>query len=83
MEVRCALDYSAPAELFTCRSKKKSQGQVRYQRFNTAAEAIRFVVEEAPLSALVGTYLQVEEARFGRHEIQYLYENVAYPLKRT
>lgn len=74
-------DYGVPAELFPSRSKK-SRGQVTYKRFDTAAQAIRFAIEEMPLPALLGACLQVDEARFGRREIQYLYENVAYPLKR-
>ena len=75
------LDYGAPAELFPCRPKN-GRSRIKYKRFETAAEAIRFAVEEMPSSALLGGYLEVEEARFGRREIQYLYENAAYPLKR-
>src|SRR5690349_19126859 len=75
------VDYSAPAELFPCHIKN-GHGQVKYKRFETAAEAIRFAVEEVPASALRGAYLEVDEARFGRHEIQCLYESTAYPLCR-
>jgi len=74
-------DYQAPAELFPSRSKK-GRGQVTYKRFDTAAEAIRFAVESVAAPALLGAYLEVDEARFGLHEIQYLYERAAYPLKR-
>jgi len=76
-----ALDYGAPAELFPCRGKN-GRGQFRYKRFDTAAEAIRFAVECVPASALLGAHLEVDEARFGRREIQYLYKDAAYPLKR-
>jgi len=61
-------DYNAPAELFP------------NKRFDTAAEALRFAVEEIPAPALMGAFLEVDEARFGAHEIRYLYENAAYPL---
>ena len=74
-------DYEVPAELFPSRSKK-GRGQVSYKRFDTAAEAIRFAVEDVPPPALLGAYLEVDEARFGLHEIYYLYERAAYPLKR-
>ena len=76
------LDFGAPAELFPCRIKT-GHGKIKYKRFETAAEAIRFVVEDVPASALRGAYLEVDEARFERHEIQCLYDSVAYPLCRA
>jgi hypothetical protein len=74
-------DYEAPAELFPSRSKK-GRGQISYKRFDTAAEAIRFAIEDVSPPALLGAYLEVDEARFGLYEIQYLYERAAYPLTR-
>ena len=74
-------DYGAPAELFPSRSKK-GRGRITYKRFDTAAEAIRFAVEDVPPPALLGAYLEVDEARYCLYEIQYLYERAAYPLKR-
>lgn len=74
-------DFDAPAELFPSRIKK-GRGQVTYKRFDTAAEAIRFVIEDAPPLALLGACLEVDEGRFGVHEILCLYESAAYPLKR-
>ncbi len=74
-------DYRAPAELFPSRMKKGG-GRINYKRFDTAAEAIRFAIEEVPPPALLGAYLEVEEARYDLPEIQYLYERAAYPLKR-
>jgi hypothetical protein len=75
-------DYGAPAELFPSRIKN-GHGQIKYRRFETAAEAIRFAVEEVPASVLRGAYLEVGEARFACHEIQYLYDGAAYPLRRA
>ena len=74
-------DYGAPAELFPSRTKQ-GRGRVTYKRFDTAAEAIRFAMEEVPPPALLGVYLEVDEARYRLPEIQYLYERAAYPLKR-
>ena len=75
-------NYAAPAELFPSRSKK-GRGHVTYRRFNTAAEALRFAVEQMPPAALLGAYLEVDEKRFGLNEMRGLYESAAYPLPRT
>jgi hypothetical protein len=74
-------DYSMPAELFPSRNKKGG-GRITYKRFDTAAEALRFAVEDMPGVALLGAYLEIAETRFGEQEIQQLYESDAYPLKR-
>jgi hypothetical protein len=74
-------DFNAPAELFPSRNKK-GRGRVTYKRFDTAAEAIRFAVEDMPSSALLGAYLESEETRFGEQEIRVLYDSAAYPLER-
>ncbi len=74
-------DYAAPAELYPSRSRR-TRGPVAYKRFDNAAEALRFAVEELPEGGLNGATLEVNEARFGRDEIHYLYANPAYPLAR-
>jgi hypothetical protein len=75
-------DYNAPAELFPSRSKR-GKGQVRYRRFETAAEALQFAIEELPPPVLLGAFLEVEEQRFGAEEMRFLYKNAAYPLRRS
>ena len=74
-------DYQAPAELFHGRSRA-SKSRPKYQRFDSAAEAVRFVVEQLPAAVLPGTYLLVEDARFGADEIRQLYDSAGYPLPR-
>lgn len=75
-------DYGAPAELFPSRGRK-GKSLAAYRRFDTAAEALRFAMEDVPAPALVGAYLEVEEARFGVREMRQLYEYAGYPLNRT
>jgi hypothetical protein len=75
-------DYGAPAELYPSRIKK-GRGRVTYKRFDTAAEALRFAIEEIPPAVLLGAYLEVDEARFGVAEMRNLYDAEAYPLKRA
>lgn len=75
-------DYGAPAELFPSRSRK-GKSVAAYRRFETAAEALRFAFEDLPTAALVGAYLEVDEARFGVQDMRGLYESSAYPLKRS
>ena len=72
-------DYGASAELVLGRTR--GGRNVKYLRFDTAAEALRFAVEQMPPSALPGAYLEIDEMRFGSREIRYLYDNVAYPLR--
>ena len=74
-------DYQAPAELFTGRNPKQRR-PMRYRRFDTAAEAIRFAMEEIPAPVRFDVYLQVEDERFGANQIRELYQNIAYPLVR-
>jgi hypothetical protein len=75
-------DYSAEAELFPARGRKSGRQPIGYRRFVRAADAIRFAIEELPPELLVGSYLEVDEARFDSREIRCLYESLEYPLVR-
>jgi hypothetical protein len=75
-------DFSAPAELFPSRNRKIAS-KVRYRRFDKAADAIRFAVEELPEPLLLGAYIEINEKRFGHQDIRALYESEGYPLKKV
>jgi hypothetical protein len=77
-----AFDYTALGELYPTRGYKRRPGSVTYKRFDVAAEAIRFAMEELPREFLLGTYLEVDEERFNSSEIRSLYESGNYPLPR-
>jgi hypothetical protein len=75
-------DYNAPAELFPSRTKRGAR-QMRYRRFDTAAEALQFAIEQMPPPVLLGAFLEVEEERFSAEEMRSLYSSAAYPLVRS
>lgn len=74
-------DYNASAELFPTRRRKGSRAS-GYRRFATAAEAIRYAIEDLSPELLIGAHLQVEERRFDCDGIRRLYESTGYPLER-
>jgi hypothetical protein len=75
-------DYRTPAELFMAKRKGGTRQPLGYRRFASAAEAIRFAVEEHPAVRTLGAWMQVGDERFDSEEIQRLYENEEYPLRR-
>jgi hypothetical protein len=74
-------DYDAAAELFPSRRKFRTT-RAAYMRFATAAEAIRYAVEELPQQAFLGTILEVNEERLDSGGIRRLYDAPEYPLAR-
>jgi len=72
-------DLNAPAELFPSRNRKIAN-KVKYRRFDRAADAIRFAVEELPEALLLGAYIEINEERLGHKDIRALYES-NFPAK--
>jgi hypothetical protein len=75
-------NYDVPAELFMTRRRVGSRQRLHYRRFSTAAEAIRFAVEEFPSLRVLGAWMQVGDERFDAEAIHDLYQNSSYPLQR-
>jgi hypothetical protein len=75
-------DYGVPAELFMGKRKGGPRPPLRYRRFATAAEAIRFAIEELPTVRALGAWMQVGDERFDGDDILRLYQSDHYPLQR-
>ena len=75
-------DYGIPAELFMGKRQGGARQPLRFRRFATAAEAIRFAIEELPAVRALGAWMQVGDQRFDGDDIQRLYESNDYPLQR-
>ena len=77
-----AFSFKKSAELFPAAIRKKKRAGFAYRRFETAAAAVQFAIEELPADSLNGAYLQVDEARFDQSGIRTLYESQDFPLPR-
>ena len=76
-------DYIASAELFIRTKGKRGVRQpLSYRRFATAAEAIRFAVEDFPAIRTLGAWMRVGDVRFNSDDIQRLYDSNGYPRRR-
>ena len=56
-------DFTAPAELFPSRNRKIAN-KVKYRRFDHAADAIRFAVEELPEPLLMAGAVDTRGVQF-------------------
>jgi hypothetical protein len=74
-------NFDAPAELFPSRNRK-IVNKIKYRRFDRAADAIRFAVEELPEPLLLGAYIQIDEERLGHKDIRGLYDSAEYPFAK-
>jgi hypothetical protein len=76
-------DYDSPAKLLMAKRKGGARRPLGYRRFGTAAEAIRFAVEEFPAVRTLGAWLQIGDERYDADGIQKLYDSTDYPLERA
>jgi hypothetical protein len=79
-----AFDYTAPGELFpsSSRNRVSQRRAAPSRRFDSAAEAIRFAIEELEPELLDGTYLEVNDDVYDGVGIRNLYARDIYPLSR-
>jgi hypothetical protein len=77
-----SFDYGAEAELFAGVGRPSRHQPVGYRRFASAAEALRFAMEELSPEALAGAALEVGDERFDSRGMRQLYEAAGYPLAR-
>jgi hypothetical protein len=75
-------DYGQPAELFMAKRRGGARSRLIRRRFATAAEAIRFAVEDFPPIGALGAWMQVGNERFDGEHIHRLYESSHFPLRR-
>ncbi len=75
-------DYEASAELFMPKRKGRRRQSIGYRRFATAADAIRFAVEDFPAIRTLGAWMQVGDDQFNSDEIRRLYDSSEYPRRR-
>ena len=75
-------NFRAEAELFPTKNRRSKSAPFAYRRFERAADAIRFAVEDLPADAFAGAYLEVGEIRFDRRGIRELYDSPEYPHAR-
>ena len=77
-----AFDYSAAADLFSMTNRNGRRQPLSYRHFESAAEAIRYAIEEIPTQNLIGTLLEADDARYDGKEILRLYASPSFPLAR-
>lgn len=75
-------DFGAPAELLTYSTSRRWGSALEYRRYQTAAEAIRHVMENLGADARAGAFVETDAASLGAGEIRTLYERSDFPLLR-
>jgi hypothetical protein len=73
---------STIAPLLNILSKPAKGCRTKYRRFASAAEALRYAVEDLRVLKAFGAWLEVGDERFSSNEIQRLYEAADYPLRK-
>ena len=76
-------NFDTPAELYSSRNQRAGRfSGLKYQRFETLAEAVKFAVEEIP-AQLNFARIEAGESSFRADEIRKLYGSDDFPLPRA
>lgn len=75
-----SMNWATPADLYSG-AALRPRGS-RYKRFPSAAEAVRFAVEELSPTALRSTAIESDDKRHEGGAIRTLYYSEDYPLRR-
>lgn len=74
-------DFDAPAEMFAAAWRFSKSRTMTYRRFDTAAAAIKFVVETMEPARINGVVIEANGVRIGADDIRRAYDSEAFPLK--
>ena len=80
MSRQVAFAYSSPAELYLSRRRGR---HTDYRRFATAAEAIRYAVEDLCAQRSISAWMQVGDERFNNDKIHRLHEGDDTPVQKS
>ena len=69
-------NYQAPAGLFV-----RESSRLRYQSFETVAEAVRYANEDLPANKLLSCTLEAEDVHFTGEDVRQLYSAPGYPFR--
>ena len=75
-------NYSGPANLYIADRRCAGRHSMTYLKFETAAKAICYSIEELPGASLPGTILEANEEKYHHRDISKLDDRSAYPLLR-
>ncbi|MEK4034560.1 hypothetical protein WOC76_11030 [Methylocystis sp. IM3] len=74
--------YFEQASLYYAKSPHRRRKALVFRRFEQAAEAIRFAVEELAPEILKGSTLEINDTHYFGDQIRPLYDDGAFPLRR-
>lgn len=76
-------NFNSPAELYSSRNHRSGRfSGLKYRRFDTLAEAVKYAVEEIPAQLNFAT-INVGDASIRATEIRNLYGSSDFPLPRA